>query len=133
MWIQTDAMPSVRKIRNCWKDWLHKPQAWAKRPDSPKRVTGRALQRERARLFNRDPPCVKCKEAGHVTLATQRDHKVPLAEGGTDTDDNVQGLCDACHREKTLAEALRGRARATTPADGAPHGTARAAHHDGAP
>jgi len=44
-----------------------------------------------------------------VTLATLRDHITSLEENGSDSDDNVQGLCHDCHEEKTLAEALRGR------------------------
>jgi 5-methylcytosine-specific restriction protein A len=32
------------------------------------------------------------------------DHIVPLAIGGTDTDDNVQSLCDPCHERKTALE-----------------------------
>lgn len=45
-----------------------------------------------------------------MTLATERDHIVPLAEGGIDAAGvNEQGLCAACHREKTQAEALRAR------------------------
>lgn len=75
---------------------------------TPKRITGRRLQQMRETLFRSNPLCVICQQAGRVALATQRDHKVPLAEGGTDDPDNVQGLCDACHREKTQQEAARG-------------------------
>lgn len=90
----------------------HRIASWSRTPGTAvKRVTGRRLQRERARLFEREPLCVLCKPRGLVAAATQRDHIIPLAEGGKDEDANIQGLCDACHREKTLAEALRGRAR----------------------
>lgn len=43
-----------------------------------------------------------------VKLATQRDHIQSLEEGGTDTEDNVQPLCDACHDIKSKAERARG-------------------------
>lgn len=66
----------------------------------------------RAALFTSNPLCVECERLGRVTLATQRDHIKPLAEGGTDDDSNVQGLCHDCHEGKSLAEALRGRRRA---------------------
>lgn len=89
----------------------HPREAWAKRADAPKRVTGRRLQRMRMDLMRRDPLCAMCRERGIVRLWTQRDHIVSLAEGGTDDPSNEQGLCDECHREKTLAEALRARAR----------------------
>lgn len=90
----------------------HPREQWAKRPEITKRITGRKLQKLRAELFARDPRCAECRKQGRLSLATQRDHIAPLAEGGADDDSNVQGLCDDCHREKSLAEALRGRARA---------------------
>lgn len=85
---------------------------WGKKPTATKRVTGRKLQAMRADLFSRNPLCVECDRQGRVTLATQRDHIVPLAEGGQDDDSNVQGLCLECHDEKSLAERLRGQRRA---------------------
>ena len=45
-------------------------------------------------------------------MATIRDHIVPLAEGGRDTDDNTQALCEACSDTKTAAESQRGMRRA---------------------
>ena len=65
----------------------------------------------RADLFQRNPLCVECQRLGRVTLATQRDHIKPLAEGGTDDADNEQGLCHECHEAKSKAESLRGRHR----------------------
>lgn len=66
----------------------------------------------RQALFTRQPLCVECEKAGRVTLATQRDHIVPLTEGGEDTDENTQGLCRPCHDEKSLGERLRAQRRA---------------------
>jgi hypothetical protein len=37
---------------------------------------------------------------------------VPLAEGGTDRPDNIQGLCQACSDRKTHDESRRGQRRA---------------------
>ncbi|WP_238541912.1 HNH endonuclease [Acidovorax sp. CF316] len=90
----------------------HPKPAWQKPANATKRITGRRLQRMRAALFERNPLCVECQKAGRDTEATQRDHIVPLAEGGPDDATNEQGLCDACHEEKSLQEALRGRRRA---------------------
>ncbi len=87
----------------------HPRQAWNKKPDAPKRVTGRKLQRLRDELFSRNPLCVECERQGRVTLATQRDHIKPLGEGGEDTEDNTQGLCKPCHEAKSLQEAIRAR------------------------
>lgn len=66
----------------------------------------------RKALFEREPLCAECLKHGRVTVATQRDHIVPLAEGGKDDDLNVQGLCAPCHDEKSQAESVRGRRRA---------------------
>jgi 5-methylcytosine-specific restriction protein A len=55
-----------------------------------------------------------CHAAGRVVLATQRDHVVPLAEGGRDDDSNIQPLCEDCHRSKTQREAARARGRNAT-------------------
>ncbi len=90
----------------------HPREAWSKSPTPTKRITGRRLQTLRDRLFSSNPLCVACERLGRVTLATQRDHIKALAEGGTDDDSNVQGLCQDCHEGKSLAEALRGRRRA---------------------
>lgn len=89
----------------------HPREQWAKKPIATKRITGRRLQAMRAALFTRCPLCAECQRAGRVTLATQRDHIIPLAEGGKDDDTNEQGLCEACHDVKSHAESQRGRHR----------------------
>jgi len=89
----------------------HQREAWAKKPTATKRITGRRLQVMRTDLFRREPLCVQCKAQGLVVLATQRDHIRPLAEGGSDSEDNTQGLCEPCHEAKSLAESIRGRRR----------------------
>lgn len=91
----------------------HPKDVWAKPVTATKRVTGRKLQTMRAKLFTSNPLCVECERQGRVTLATQRDHIKPLAEGGQDVDDNVQGLCAACHDAKSKEESNRGRLRHT--------------------
>lgn len=62
-------------------------------------------------LFRRKPLCEQCEGEGRTTLATQRDHRIPLAEGGADDETNEQALCNACHDAKSEAERLRGVAR----------------------
>jgi 5-methylcytosine-specific restriction protein A len=63
----------------------------------------------RAALFTRDPLCAECRRHGRAVPATQRDHVIPLEEGGPDDETNEQGLCDDCHAAKSKAEAARGR------------------------
>jgi 5-methylcytosine-specific restriction protein A len=91
----------------------HKLAAWSTRRQTPtKRVTGRRLQRMRQALFQREPLCRECAKHGRTRLATQRDHEIPLAEGGADDETNEQPLCDECHASKSQAESQRGRGRA---------------------
>ena len=89
----------------------HPGVVWARKVTATKRVTGRKLQAMRAALFMRCPLCVDCQKVGRVTIATQRDHITPLAEGGEDDESNEQALCVACHDVKSKAESLRGRQR----------------------
>ena len=89
----------------------HPQAAWVRKPTATKRITGRRLQAMRAALFSANPLCVECRRLGRVTLATQRDHIKPLAEGGLDDSDNEQGLCEECHDVKSKVEAMRGRHR----------------------
>lgn len=69
-------------------------------------------QKARARLLAREPLCRACKGEGKTTAATIADHIVPLAEGGSRGEDNLQPLCTTHHAEKTASEAQRGRKRA---------------------
>lgn len=87
------------------KPWTPKP---AKVHATP-RLRGRANQERRAALFAREPLCRECAKQGKVTVATIRDHIIPLAEGGSEgTIENEQPLCQACSDIKTQAESARG-------------------------
>lgn len=44
-----------------------------------------------------EPVCMICGRKP----STQVDHINPVSKGGTDRRDNLQGLCDECHDEKT--------------------------------
>jgi 5-methylcytosine-specific restriction enzyme A len=70
------------------------------------RIRGRALQRIRARHLRLHPLCVTCQQRTPpvVRAATQVDHILPLYKGGQETEDNRQGLCDDCHRDKTATD-----------------------------
>lgn len=60
-----------------------------------------------------------CADEGRVTAATTPDHIIALANGGTDTDDNIQCLCDAHHEAKTARD-LGYKAKPRYGADGWP-------------
>jgi 5-methylcytosine-specific restriction protein A len=69
------------------------------------RIRGRALQEIRKQHFARFPLCAECQKHGRITLATELDHIIALANGGKDFDEdagtNRQGLCSECHEAKT--------------------------------
>ncbi len=90
----------------------HPREVWTKKVTATKRITGRKLQTMRSALFASAPLCAECERQGRVRLAAQRDHIIPLEEGGTDDDGNVQGLCYECHEAKSKEESQRGRTRA---------------------
>lgn len=89
----------------------HPKPEWAKKATETKRIGGRKRQALRAALFAADPLCAECKKQGRVTLAVQRDHIVPLAEGGTEDASNTQGLCLPCHEAKSQLERQRAQRR----------------------
>lgn len=53
-------------------------------------------------VFQRDG--YQCQECGLRGQVLECDHKLPLAEGGTDDPSNLQTLCVACHFAKTARE-----------------------------
>ena len=48
--------------------------------------------------------CQPCERQGIATPATEVDHITPKAKDGTDEHDNLQSICQSCHRAKTKAE-----------------------------
>ena len=80
---------------------------------------GRSWGRKRKRIFKRDKYIcqrhlvnqvyvfVELHGANHGVL----DHIVPLAEGGTDSDENLQTICQQCDKEKTAEESARAQGR----------------------
>jgi 5-methylcytosine-specific restriction protein A len=70
------------------------------RGSSTARGYGYSWQQRRARIIQRDPVCASCKRA----WSTEVDHVQPKAQGGTDDETNLQGLCKPCHSTKTARE-----------------------------
>lgn len=76
--------------------------------DTLPRIQGRTRMRRNAEYLARFPWCRACERKGIETLAREVDHVVPIADGGTEDESNLQGLCIPCHREKSANES-RGR------------------------
>ena len=70
-----------------------------------KRTRGHALSKLRERIFRASPLCAHCLTAGRYTPGAELDHVLPLSQGGTDADANLQVLCVECHRIKSAREA----------------------------
>ena len=87
------------------------PSDWDKPRREVPRIRGGKLQKLRAALFDRSPLCVLCARIGRTTIATVRDHIVPLAEGGTEDEHNTQAVCWNCNEVKRQQEAQRGQRR----------------------
>jgi 5-methylcytosine-specific restriction protein A len=66
----------------------------------------RSLVLERDRYL-----CQACQRQGKATPATEVDHIVPEAEGGTSVPSNLEAVCGPCHKAKTQQEAIRARQR----------------------
>lgn len=79
----------------------HQPPPWAgKRPSARERY-GSGWDKLRAQVMRRDQwLCQSCR----IRSATDCDHITPKAQGGDDSMDNLQALCRACHKAKTLSE-----------------------------
>jgi 5-methylcytosine-specific restriction protein A len=76
---------------------------------------GRAWQRTREFIFNRDRfLCqIHLKKGELVSVELHGgnhgvcDHIIPIAQGGGNDHHNLQTICQACDREKTLKESLQ--------------------------
>jgi 5-methylcytosine-specific restriction enzyme A len=71
-------------------------KVWDKGPNPDRRLQGRAWQKLRARWLQEHPLCVHCEAKGRVRLATVLDHILPRSKGGTEIEENLQGLCKSC-------------------------------------
>ncbi len=80
------------KERKPISTWWHK-----KYKTGTKRTSGRPWLRLRHVVLVEEPVCQICGCKPSVEV----DHIVPLCKGGTDERSNLQGVCLACHEEKT--------------------------------
>ena len=84
-----------------WSMWQHY------KGSSKSRGYGYAWNKLRLKALERDRHlCQMCLKRGVYTTATDVDHIVPLAQGGSDEMENLQSLCHECHKQKTCQERL---------------------------
>ncbi|WII94441.1 HNH endonuclease [Moraxella haemolytica] len=70
---------------------------------------GQAWRKLRKQVMQQDGYiCQVCQHSGRYTPATEVDHIVSKAQGGTDDLTNLQAVCHACHQIKTKAERYGG-------------------------
>lgn len=80
---------------------------YGRTPEAKKRY-GYHWRKIRADFLSAHPLCEICRQAGRYVDATEVHHVKPLAEGGTNSVDNLQALCKSCHSKITAATAGRG-------------------------
>lgn len=68
------------------------------------RIRGRKGVALRKMRLENEPLCRECAKNGRVTEAVVPDHIIPIAFGGTDSEDNIQCLCADCHAIKSAIE-----------------------------
>jgi len=88
---------------------MTKPRsAWQHSTESPEaRGYGRAWRRLREVILARDAglcQCPDCKRLGRLKPATQVDHVIPKAQGGTDDLGNLRAINADCHKRVTLLQ-----------------------------
>lgn len=84
--------------------------AWAPRSN---RIVPGNWRTIKARILERDGH--RCYVCG--ATATEVDHLVNVAAGGTHEDDNLAAICEPCHKRKTQREAQAGRVSQRRPSE----------------
>jgi 5-methylcytosine-specific restriction protein A len=95
----------------------HQEQAWRRqsraRAEDPVRRSidiqygTTRWKRTRLLFLTLHPLCAECERRGIVAAACIVDHVKPTADGGSMWDeDNLQSLCDPCHRAKSVVETM---------------------------
>lgn len=107
----------VREPGYCDK---HAGEAVGWKPDRQRgsrheRGYGTDWDRLRVLILKRDRylcQCDECKRTGRVLPATEVDHVIPKAEGGSNDPINLSAINVDCHKRKTAKESARARVRA---------------------
>ncbi|MFL0802576.1 MAG: HNH endonuclease [Agarilytica sp.] len=90
----------------------NKPKAWSNKDAKTSGRGGARWRAKRKRVFERDMYC--CSVCGrpvdlHGPNHGVCDHIVPISQGGTDDESNLQTICQGCDKVKTQEESMHGR------------------------
>jgi len=104
--------PGCRELvdgRFCVAHAKAEAQRYERRQRDPrtKQWYGKDWRRVSAAYRRRNPLCEMCKAAGRLRPAEEVHHMVPLADGGTHGEGNLQALCKRCHSAITAREGGR--------------------------
>ncbi|WP_405490459.1 HNH endonuclease [Nocardia sp. NBC_00511] len=78
--------------------------AWGK--GASERVGTARHKKQRARILERDGYHCQLRYPNRcIGRATEMDHRINVAAGGSDDDTNMQAACHPCHAKKTSNEA----------------------------
>ncbi len=85
---------------------FHGGGAWERTDPSAKHRYDARWRDLRARVLRESPTCALCP-----ARATDVDHIVAVADGGSDDRPNLRGLCNPCHKKHTADQNRTRRAR----------------------
>ena len=71
-------------------------ERYGRDPTTRKRY-GKEWRRIRGIYIKAHPLCEKCLKEGRAVRAVEVHHRIPLADGGTHDEHNLQALCKECH------------------------------------
>jgi 5-methylcytosine-specific restriction protein A len=77
----------------------HGGKNWSRTDPASKHKYGAHWQETRARVLREQPRCAECRRP-----ATDVDHIVAHADGGTDDRSNLRPLCNPCHKKATASQ-----------------------------
>lgn len=79
-------------------------EAASLRPSAARRGYDATWRMIRLAHLRREPLCRFCAARGLVTAASEVDHIVALADGGTHAASNLRSLCKPCHSRRTARD-----------------------------
>lgn len=91
--------PHCAKLRPCPE---HAKEPWEGSTRKSRLPSSGRWAKRRRYILNRDPVCKVCAD----NLSTQVDH---IINNDNHSPENLQGICEPCHKAKTQAEAARAR------------------------